>query len=122
AAATVHDPFSLSAHFDIDWFQDGARVYVLVFGDVDLGSAPHLAARVRRAAETGLEVIVDLEGTTFMDCAGLGALLKAGADLGPARLSVTPGPRQVQRLFELAGITRLRRVAPRPPTLGRRAA
>ena len=118
----VHDPLPLTSHFDIVWFQDGARVYLLVFGEVDLASAPHLADQVRRAAQTGLEVIVDLEGTTFMDCAGLGALLEASADVGPARLSVTPGPPQVQRLFELAGITGLLRIAPRPLTLGRRAA
>ena len=118
----VHDPHLLTSHFDIDWFQDGARVYVLVFGDVDLGSAPRLADQVRRAARAGLEVIVDLEGTTFMDCRGLGALLQADADIAPVRLSVTPGPPQVQRLFELAGNTTLLRIAPRPLTLGRRAA
>ncbi len=94
----------------------------MVFGEVDLKSAPHLRQQIRRAGQTALEVIVDLEGATFMDCAGLAALLQARADLGPSRLSVTPGPRQVQRLFELAGITGLHRVAPRPLTLGRRAA
>ena len=56
--ATRHDPLPLTSHFDIDWFQDGARVYLLVFGEVDLASAPHLADQVRRAAQTGLEVIV----------------------------------------------------------------
>jgi anti-anti-sigma factor len=101
---------------------DGARVFVVVVGDVDLGSAPRVAHQVRRAAQSGLEVIVDLESTTFMDCTGLSALLQAEADIAPVRLSVTPGPPQVQRLFELAEITCLRRVAPRPLTLGRRAA
>jgi anti-anti-sigma factor len=94
----------------------------LVFGDVDLSSAPRLAQQIRRAGRIGDEVVVDLQGATFMDCTGLGALLQASADICPARLSVTPGPPQVQRLFELAGITGLLRVAPRPLTLGRRAA
>jgi anti-anti-sigma factor len=70
----------------------------------------------------GHVIVVDLDGVTFMDCAGVRALLQASANLGPERLSVTPGPPQVQRLFELAGITSLLRVAPRPLTLGRRAA
>jgi anti-anti-sigma factor len=95
---------------------------VLVFGELDLASAPRFAQTLRRAKQNALEVIVDLEGATFMDCAGLSALLKASADMAPTSLSVTPGPRQVQRLFELAGVTDLLRVAPRPLTLGRRAA
>jgi anti-anti-sigma factor len=95
---------------------------VLVSGDVDLGSAPRLADQVRRAAQTGLEVIVDLEGTTFMDSSGLQPLLDEGLAMGPERFSVTSGPPQVQRLFQLAGIIGLLRIAPRPLTLGRRAA
>jgi len=95
---------------------------VLVFGEVDLGSAPRRADQARRAAQTAHEVVVDLGRATFIDCTGLRALLQASADIGPARLSVTPGPPQVQRLFELAGITGRRRVAPRTLTLGRRAA
>jgi anti-anti-sigma factor len=70
----------------------------------------------------GDEVVVDLEGATFMDCAGLGALLQASANIAPTRFSVTPGPTQVKRLFELAGMTGLLRVTRRPLTLGRRAA
>lgn len=95
---------------------------MLVFGDVDLSSTPRLAEQIRRAGQMGDEVVVDLDGVTFMDCAGLGALVQTSTNMGPERFSVTPGPPQVQRLFELAGITSLLRVAPRPLTLGRRAA
>jgi anti-anti-sigma factor len=94
----------------------------LVFGEVDLCGTPRLAEQIRRAGQMGDEVIVDLEGVTFMDCAGLGALLQGRADIGPAKFSVTAGPPQVQRLFELAGITGVLRVTRRPLTLGRRAA
>jgi anti-anti-sigma factor len=118
----TYEFLSLISHLAIDWLPDGARVFVRVFGEVDISTAPRLAERIRRAAQMGTEVVIDLEGATFMDCAGLGALLQANSDLGPGRLSVTPGPPQVQRLFEFAGITRLLRVAPRPLTLGRRAA
>jgi hypothetical protein len=49
-------------------------------------------------------------------------LLEARADIGPARFSVTPGPPQVQKLFELAALTGVLRVVPRPRALGLRAA
>jgi anti-anti-sigma factor len=70
----------------------------------------------------GLDVVVDLEAATFMDCAGVRALLRAGADIGPDRFSITPGPPQVQRLFQLVGLTSFLRVAPLPLTPGRTAA
>lgn len=77
---------------------------------------------MRLADDTGLEVVVDLEHATFMDCAGARTLLEAGAAIGRERFSVTPGSPQVQRLFELTGIASQLRVTPGPLTLGRRAA
>ncbi len=82
--------------------RSGAAEVVLVAGELDLCTAAHLAAEVRSAQRTGADVIVDLEEVTFMDCAGLRVLLSASMDSGPAAFSVTPGPRQVQRLFKLA--------------------
>lgn len=96
---------------------------MLVSGEVDVSTAPRLADQLKRVQRTGREIVVDLENTTFMDCTGLRALLEACEDIGPARLSVAPGPPQVQRLFALAGMTGLLRVVPRTTlALGRRAA
>ena len=86
---------------------------VTVAGELDLSSAPELAYALRQASRLGNELLVDIERVEFMDCAGLRVLLEwAGDDggRGPSVLSVTPGPRQVQRLFELTGADRLLRV------------
>lgn len=44
----------------------------------------------------GHEVVVDLEGVTFMDCSGVRPLLEASAAMGPASApgaaAVAPGP------------------------------
>jgi anti-sigma B factor antagonist len=80
-------------------------------------TAPRLASELRLARRSGREVIVDLEAVTFIDCAGLRALLDAASDAGASEsgFGVTPGPRQVQRLFEIAGADQLLRIV--PPTL-----
>lgn len=93
-----------------------------VFGEMDLSSAPALAWHIGLADQTGSEIVVDLENATFMDSAGVQPLVDASLAMGPARFSVTSGPPQIQRLFQLTGIIGLLRIAPRPLTLGRRAA
>jgi anti-anti-sigma factor len=61
---------------------------VRVVGDLDLASAPGLRNRIARAADDPTrEVVVDLSGVSFLDCAGLDALLTAQDQLG-SRLSL----------------------------------
>jgi anti-anti-sigma factor len=85
---------------------------------VDISSAPWLDEELRRAQQTGVDVVVDLERVEFMGCAGLSVLLKAvhRANSGQSPVSVTPGSPHVQKLFALSGIDRLVRLVPRPPT------
>lgn len=89
---------------------------------MDLSTAPFLAEQIRLADRTGLEIVVDLDDATFMDCAGMRPLLEASLAMGPARFSVTSGPPQIQRLFQFAGIIGVLRTARRSLTLGRVAA
>jgi anti-anti-sigma factor len=90
-----------------------------VSGEVDLSTAPLLASELRSAQGGARDVIVDLEAVTFMDCAGLRALLDAAFNAGAAdaRFGVTPGPRQVQRLFEITKLDGLLRIVP-PAVVG----
>jgi anti-anti-sigma factor len=82
-----------------------------VSGEVDLCTAPRLASELAVAQRLGGELIVDLEAVTFMDCVGVRVLLDAAFDAGAdePRFVVTPGPRQVRRLFEITGVDRLLR-------------
>jgi anti-sigma B factor antagonist len=48
-----------------------------VAGELDLSTAPMLAARLRAAADTAPRVVVDLHAVSFMDSRGMLALLEA---------------------------------------------
>ncbi|PVU82663.1 hypothetical protein DDP54_06180 [Cellulomonas sp. WB94] len=74
---------------------------VRVVGELDLASASWVRARIARAAhDPAREVVVDLSGVSFVDCAGLGALLGAQASLG-RRLSLRGPSVAVLKLLEL---------------------
>ncbi len=86
---------------------------VKVAGELDLATAPILAdALVRLCPRVG-ELVVNLEQVEFMDCAGLRVLTDV-AELGNVHVSFTPGPPQVQRLFELTGMREVFRIIPPP--------
>ena len=101
-SASLLPPFRIRLH------SRGARVVVMVSGEVDLCTAPRLREALDHVSRLGAEVVVvDLQEVKFMDCAGLRVLLNAAGQLdqtpGPA-LYVTRARRQVQKLFELAGV------------------
>ena len=87
----------------------------MVSGEVDLSTAPNLTQALEEVLGLGNQVVVDLEEVRFMDCSGLRALVQAARraeELGAGRLHVTPGPRQVRRLFELTGAAGTVQVVP----------
>lgn len=73
-----------------------------------MASAPSLDERLTEAqARDATTVVVDLEQLRFMDSSGLRVLLRhvnPGAGRDDQRFFLTPGPRQVQRLFEVSGV------------------
>lgn len=49
---------------------------VTVTGDIDCATGPAIEARLIRAlSEDGADVVADLAGVSFVDCAGLGSLV-----------------------------------------------
>jgi anti-anti-sigma factor len=80
-------------------------VLLALQGEVDLTGAPELARELLDAEVSGGRIIVDLGGVEFMDCSGLRTLLEASSRCNEngCQLSLLPGPRQVQRIFELTG-------------------
>jgi len=77
---------------------------VRVVGDLDLASAPGLRNRVAQAADNPTqEIVVDLSGVSFLDCAGLNTLLAAQDQLG-GRLSLR---RPSVAVLWLIGLTQL---------------
>jgi len=57
--------------------------------DIDLYSAPMLSRAIIAAASThATVVVVDMSGTTFCDCAGLGALVRMYRRMGESGIEV----------------------------------
>ena len=92
----------------------GVAIVVAVSGEVDLCTAPRLAQALDQASRQRRQVVVDLEKVAFMDCAGLRVLLRASDQIRSdgGRFYVTPGSRQVRKLFMLTDADRLLRFVP----------
>ncbi|MGW3042713.1 STAS domain-containing protein [Kitasatospora sp. NPDC001159] len=76
-------------------------------GEIDLATAPRLRRKPARALAERHEVVLDLSEVTFMDCAGLDALVQARdlADRTGARLVLHGVAHPVARLLRLTGPT-----------------
>jgi anti-anti-sigma factor len=75
-------------------------------GELDLASVPIFQAAVRQVAlQPGEHVVLDLRRLSFIDAAGLHAVLDLHEKClnVSAALTIVPGPRHVQRVFGLAG-------------------
>jgi anti-sigma B factor antagonist len=76
-------------------------------GELDIASCPQLVATVLQICSMGTSALVlDLSGVTFMGSTGLSAILSARGLCAKhgCEFMLIPGPDQVQRLFELAGV------------------
>jgi anti-sigma B factor antagonist len=84
--------------------QDGTAS-LEVRGELDIGTAPQLAEAVDAALDDGCrEVVLDLAGTTFVDSAGLGALVTAARAVDQRRgkmAVVSPRGSEARVLIEM---------------------
>ncbi len=78
----------------------GPETVVRLVGEVDCSTVPLLRAAFDQAPrEAAHHVLVDLSGTTFMDGAGLNALLQARRDWGN-RLRLYRPPASLRRILQ----------------------
>lgn len=83
---------------------DRAQVAVVPVGELDLGTVGRLEEEVRELRTSGFDhIVVDLSRLGFLDSTGLRILLSLRNDAkrNGHRLELVPGPRAVQRVFEL---------------------
>ena len=81
----------------------------MVYGELDIATAPELVALLVRLRHHGHAVTVDLAEVTFMDSTGLTTLMDAHLAAQANGWSFTvrrPSP-AVTRVFELAGVRSL---------------
>jgi anti-sigma B factor antagonist len=85
---------------------DGHHTLILS-GDLDMASSATLKETLLEVSEGGTTgVTLDLRGLSFMDSTGLFMILYAKelADTYGYELSLVPGPREIQRVFELTAL------------------
>jgi anti-anti-sigma factor len=101
--------FAAPGGLKIERLVDDHGAVIALFGELDLESAPELERQLRELNGTNSgRLLIDLSGLEFMDSTGLAVMVRtqrAARDDGH-RLSLRPGPTQVQRLFELTGVLR----------------
>ena len=87
---------------------DAAGIVLELVGEMDLESAPHVAQELREIETLKPQrLLIDLSGVEFMDSSGLRVLIEARQTFldGGARLTLRRGGRQVERLFDLTGVS-----------------
>ncbi len=96
--------------FDVDTRVDGARIVMVLQGEIDAYTAPRLQEAVGALGDVaGRHLVVDLAGVGFIDSTGLSTLvtgLRGVRDAGGV-VSLREVSRQLAKLFEITGITRL---------------
>jgi anti-anti-sigma factor len=112
--------FSLTRHE-----REDGLVTVAPVGQVDLCAVGALGSAIQDATGNGrVDVVIDLARATFLDCAGIGALI-IGRNTAVSRgcgYTVVNPPREVRRVLELTGVLKaLTEPAERLPAVGRAA-
>jgi anti-sigma B factor antagonist len=79
-----------------------------VTGDIDMSTVAGLRERLLGLADSGQPLIVDLNGVSFIDSAGLGALVGVArrADLRGGSLHAVCSRPQTRKLLWLTGVDR----------------
>lgn len=101
----------------IDTEQRDAACVVHIHGEVDISNAEDVLAAIETAVPPGAdELVVDLTGTSYLDSAGVGLLLRLGERLRGRRQEmrlVAPPDHPVRAVLDLAAVTKLVPVADR---------
>jgi anti-anti-sigma factor len=100
---------SRPAHLRISVRPEGQTVTVAPSGDLDIASSDVLEDEVRALRAQFAQMVIDLSQVAFMDSSGLRVLLTLRNDAARDgdRLELVPGPRHVQRIFELTATDKL---------------
>jgi anti-sigma B factor antagonist len=101
---------------EIDIVERDDVVILVVGGELDLSAAPDFTFWLARVeASPAPAIVIDLDRVSFMDSAGVHALLQFSvSERNRDRLTVTRGSPQVQRLLEVTGLTRYLSFVPSP--------
>ncbi len=90
---------------EVSVLEQGATALITVSGELDIATMPLVRSAVARLAGHA-QVVLDLEGVSFIDAFAVGAIVSAGASLGAGAgcLRVVGAAPGVYRVFELTGV------------------
>jgi anti-anti-sigma factor len=92
--------------FEVHELVCGGTHTLLLAGELDMAAAADVEAVLLACANDALQLTLDLSQLTFMDSTGLRLIVFAQQlcrEKG-AEFALIPGPRQVQRVFELTAL------------------
>jgi anti-sigma B factor antagonist len=87
--------------------EEGNVRTIALRGECDLQLFPDVDELFSKSVDNGFKAVrIDLRGLTFIDSSGIRALLLAmrRSQRKAAKLTITPGPPEVMRVFELLGL------------------
>jgi anti-anti-sigma factor len=95
-----------AGHLEIGVRATGEQATVTLEGELDLAVASEVTKAVEGVAASSTAVLLDIEGVTFMDSAGLRCVLlceRICREAGAA-FRMTPASPRIRRLFGVAGL------------------
>ncbi len=104
--------------FDLKVVRSDRTTHIAPSGELDIATAPEFEQAIADAtAAPGATVVLDLRELTFMDSTGLRALAQtnARAEQDDFDLSIVRGPRQIERVLEISGLSDLLPLVDAPP-------
>jgi anti-sigma B factor antagonist len=118
AAVGLRDPAddAIPEPLQVELRQDGDELHVRPVGELDLASVDALRGPLDHAVTTGHPVVLELDGLTFLDSAGVGLIVQAweAARRAGVALRCTPGRPAIQRTLQVAGLEGLLDEGPQP--------
>jgi anti-sigma B factor antagonist len=90
---------------EVDLEARTGEVWVLPRGELDIGTTEELEQALSIALASEAErVVIDLRGLEFMDSAGLRVIASACTGPDGRRISLVPGSKSVQGVFNVSGL------------------
>jgi anti-anti-sigma factor len=86
--------------------EDGRTVHISPVGELDLAGVSALAEAIENARATGMAIVLELDDLQFLDSSGLNLILATweAARHDGTPFTLTPGPANVHRVFQVAGL------------------
>jgi anti-anti-sigma factor len=111
-------PEEVPAQLGIAISAQGTTTTISLWGEWDLAQKPAMRSVINDVLERAPDcVVLDLSGLSFTDSTGVHGILelRKRATQQQAHLVIVPGPRAVQRIFEITGLTEVLPFLPTQP-------